>query len=329
MHKSLNIIKKSFIDLTEHQKEEIDQFIDCNNGLVFHYTKLNEIVSEFNKTELFYLVAYKENLIIGICPLHCIRKGFLRLNYTNNGNYEIPYGGWVFNINQIKFKELWDSLSVGLLGSLTYHSSFIYDIPEILKKKGKKFETGTIDLFQTNEAIWQNNINPKKRNKIRKAEKSGISIKNYGKEGLIIYYNLLKDFRERAGLSVTSYNYYEKLMNNYFPEKVLILISYLEERPLTGVVILGNKNVMHYWHGASANDIPNLGQGELLQWEAIKWAKKQGSRYYDLCVIEQERLPAIAQFKMGFTRELIPFYCLHKKTLFFRGINRIKNALSN
>jgi hypothetical protein len=317
------------MELNEYQKKYIDQFIDQNNGLVFHYTKLNEIVSEFNNTELFYLIAYKKDTIIGVCPVHRIRKGILQLDYTNNGNYEIPYGGWVFNVNQIDFKRLWSSIPVSLLGSLTYHSSFIYDIPEILKKKGKKFETGVIDLSQTIEAIWQNNINPKKRNKIRKAEKSGISIKNYGKEGLNIYYSLLRDFREGEGLSVKSFNYYEKLLNNYFPEKILILISYLEERPLTGVVILGNKNVMHYWHGASANDIPNLGQGELLQWEAIKWAKNQGSRYYDLCVIEQERLPAIAQFKMGFTRELIPFYCLHKRALFFRGINRIKNALTN
>jgi len=323
------MIRKSILELDVSWKSEIDQFIDLNNGLVFHYTGFNEIVSSANKTKLSYIIAVKKNEIIGVCPIHRINKGFLHFDYSNNWNYEIPYGGWVYNINQIDFDSLWKRLPVALFGSLTYCSSFVYDIPERLKKTGKNFETGLIDLSIPVEVIWQNYIHPNKRNKIRKAEKSGIIIEKHGIENLYIFLNLIKETRRKAGLCESITNYYEKLLNEYLPDNAVVLVSYYEKRPISGVVVLGNKNIMHYWLGASADNVPNLGQGELLQWEAIKWAKGQNARYYDLCVIEKERLPNIAHFKMGFTKELVPFYILSKKTILFKGFNKIKNAITN
>ena len=80
---------------------------------------------------------------------------------------------------------------------------------------------------------------------------------------------------------------------------------------------------MHYWQGTSKNDVKNYGQGELLQWEAIKWAKQNGSKYYDLCVIQKEKLPDIARFKMGFVESIKPFYLVNYKPFAFKVINRI------
>ena len=162
---------------------------------------------------------------------------------------------------------------------------------------------------------------------IRKAEKSGISIISYGKEGLAVYYCLMVAMKNKTGLTEKAFDYYDRILNEYATEKALVSIAYLNEQPVSGTIILGNTNVMHYWQGASANDVPNLGQGELLQWEAIKWAKSSGAKFYDLCVIEPERLPQIARFKMGFTKELLQFYCITKQTMPFRVINKIQNVL--
>jgi hypothetical protein len=325
----MKIIQKSISELSEVEKREIDQFIDLNRGLVFHYTKLNEIVSLVNNTELFYSFAYNNDLIIGICPIHKVKKGLLRLNYSCNGNYEIPYGGWVFNKNQIDFERLWKCTSLAPFESLTYWTSFFYDIPEPLKQQSSKFETGLIDLSFTIEELWQNSVHSKRRNMIRKAEKSGILIKNYGKEGFQIYQSLMVEMRNKTGLKETTSAFYNKILDSYCSDKALISIAFLNEKPVSGTIILGNMNVMHYWQGASVSDAPNLGQGELLQWEAIKWAKNQGAKYYDLCVIEPERLPFIAQFKMGFSKDTVPFYCIYKKTLTFRVTNKIQDVFSN
>jgi lipid II:glycine glycyltransferase (peptidoglycan interpeptide bridge formation enzyme) len=140
----------------------------------------------------------------------------------------------------------------------------------------------------------------------------------------------MHDLHKKKGLKESPFNYYEKILNAYYATgNAVLMIAFHEEKPLAGVIIVGNKNVMHYWQGASMSEAPNFGQGELLQWEAIKWAKKQRAQYYDLCVIEPERLPHIAQFKMGFTKEVIPVYCISKKSFFFRVTNKFQNVLSN
>ena len=83
--------------------------------------------------------------------------------------------------------------------------------------------------------------------------------------------------------------------------------------------------MMHNWKIANKQDSKNYGQGELVQWESIKLSKEMGSKYYDLCVVEPERLPTIAKFKLGFSKQVVPFYIVSKRSLFFKIINRAQN----
>jgi Acetyltransferase (GNAT) domain len=325
----MKIIRKFINELSESEKNHIDGFIERNGGLIFHETKFNEIASKTFKSDLSYFLAYSDQNLIGICPVHSIKRGILKNSYSNNGGFEIPYGGWVFNEKITSIEILYENLPISLNESLIYWS-FLNNIPEKLKKQSKQLQTGIVNLNISENELYEKVIHSKRRNMIRKAEKSGVSIEKHGKEGLPIYFNLMHDMHQKAGLKTKPLNYYEDVLNAYSKSgKVILMIAFYEERPLTGIILAGNKNVMHYWQGASANNVPNLGQGELLQWEAIKWAKNTGVKIYDLCVIETERLPHIAKFKMGFTKELILFNCISKKSLHFRVINKLQNVFSN
>lgn len=327
----MKVNRKAISEFSENEKLEIDNFINAHEGLIFHETKFNEIASETFNTNLFYFLAYIDKKLVGICPVHSIKRGKLRLLYSNNGSFEIPYGGWVFDDKFTTFLSLWNKLPIRLNESLTYWSSFnIKNLPEKLKQKGEIFQTGLVDLTISEEELFTNVINSKRRNMIRKAEKSGITIKKYGTNGLPIYFNLFHEMHKKSGLKEISSNYYQNIFKSYYSTRsIILMIAFHEEIPLAGVIMVGNKNVMHYWQGASMSEVTNFGQGELLQWESIKWAKKNELQYYDLCVIEPERLPYIAKFKMGFTEELIPFYCIVKKTILFRLINKIQNVFTN
>jgi lipid II:glycine glycyltransferase (peptidoglycan interpeptide bridge formation enzyme) len=235
----------------------------------------------------------------------------------------------VFDEKKTSIQKLWNNLHLRINESLTYWS-FIKGIPDKLKEEGKSFQTGLINLNDSEKELFENVIHSKRRNMIRKAEKSGIVITKYGSEGFPVYFTLMKDMHRKAGLKEAHSDYYGKILDNYYiTGNALLLIAFHEEKPLSGVMLVGNNNVIHYWQGASTKETPNFGQGELLQWEAIKWAKKQEAKYYDLCVIEPERLPHIAQFKMGFLKELLPFYCISKKTFFFKGLNKLQNVFIN
>jgi hypothetical protein len=325
----MKVIRKSINEINESEKTEIDNFIELNSGLIFHEIKFNEIASEIFNSSLSYFLAYTDKRLVGICPVHSIKRGILSNTYSNNGSFEIPYGGWVFDDKFTSFQSLWNNLPIRINESLTYWSSFMKEIPEKLKKEGKKFQTGLVNLSKSEKELFDNVIHSKRRNMIRKAEKSGITIKKFGTEGLPIYFNFIQQMYKKAGLKEPHLNYCKEILNAYNKTgNALLMVAFQEEQPLAGIIIVGNKNVMHYWQGASMNEVPNFGQGELLQWEAIKWAKKQEAQYYDLCVIEPERLPHIAQFKMGFTKEIIPFYCISKKRFLFRIVNKTQNVFT-
>ena len=163
---------------------------------------------------------------------------------------------------------------------------------------------------------------------IRKALKSDVKIYRYGPKGISLYLPLMREMHKKAILKKISQDYYFDVLNKYFSKKKAILMMAAKDNEiLSGVIIVGNKNVMHYWQGASKTNAPNLGQGELLQWEAIKWAKESKSKYYDLCVVEEERLPHIAKFKKGFSNEIVPFYYFTKKTLCFRVLSKLQSVL--
>jgi hypothetical protein len=326
----MKVIRKSISQLNVNDKLEIDQFINSHEGLIFHSTKFNEIASATFDTDLSYFLAYVDKKMVGICPIHSVKKGLLRITYSNNGSFEIPYGGWVFYDKFTSIQSLWNKLPIRLNESITYWSSFMKGIPEKLKKKGKKFQTGLINLNISEKELFNNVIHSKRRNMIRKAEKTDIIIRKFGDEGLPIYFNLLQGMHKKAGFPHHTLDYYEKILSTYYAiGNALLMIAFHEEKPLAGVILVGNKNVMHYWQGASMSDTPNFGQGELLQWEAIKWTMEQGAMYYDLCVVEPERLPHIALFKMGFTKEILPFYCIHKNRIFFKILNKIQNVFTN
>lgn len=327
---NLEIIRKNISHFNADEKATVDKFIKENSGLIFHETDFNEIVSECFNTNLGYALAYKEEKLIGICPIHTVKKGLLKISFSNPSQFEVPYGGWVFTKELTSNSELINKLETSFNEMLTCWTSLLA-MPQgkVIENNSKTFFTALIDLSKAQQDIWEQDINSKRRNMIRKADKSVISTKQFGIDGLDEFYTLLLEMNKKTGMHSKSKEYYETILKKFYPAKAVILLASLNKKIIGGNMLIGNINAVHYWQGASKLGIENLGQGEILQWESIKWAKSGGSKYYDLCVVEEERLPNIAKFKMGFSKELVPFYCVAKKPFLFRVINKIQNVFIN
>lgn len=325
----MKIIRKNIDQITASEIALIDQFVEINNGLIFHEIDFNVIVAETFNTSLFYALAYEREMLIGICPIHRIKKGFLQQSFSGPSQFEVPYGGWVYNKKFTSFNILFNNFSLKINEVLTYCSSILLNEEDISASKSinYKYYSGLIDLSKTEQELWESSIHSKRRNKVRKAEKNGITVEISGIDKLDIFFSLLLEMNAKAGIRSKINAYYEKILKKYYPFKCSILLASFEGVTIAGNMLIGNKNMIHYWQGASKLGIVNNGQGELLQWEGIKWAKSTNSKFYDLCVIEPERLPHIAQFKMGFVNELVPYYCFIKKQLSFRILNKIQKPL--
>ena len=243
----MRIFRKN-ISKIEKQCKGIDQFIEENNGLIFHETKFNEIVSESFDTDLSYIVAHKNGRLAGICPLHTIKKGFLKLTYSNPAIFEVPYGGWVFDNKQVSIQQLLNKTNPSFNEHLTYWSNIQIkeDSNEYDNLNFSSHQTAVIDLFPDEDTIWKGVINSKRRNMIRKALKSEVKIRLCGAEGFESYYPLMKDMHDKANLETKPVSYYENVLDNYFVKKqAAIFLAKINSEVMSGVILIGNKYIRH------------------------------------------------------------------------------------
>lgn len=323
---SLKIIKLT----NDEEINLVQNFLVKNNGLVFHDPTFNTAVSGIFNTRFYYYAAYRSNELIAVCPAHLKNNKLLKI-VSLKPLYDVPYGGFVFNNDKINFKELLKLIKPHL------NNKIIYASPPVINEEMQYYsgcglvrkETALVNLEIPEDEIWANSVNSKRRNMIRKAIKAGIVVNNYtNNNGLNKIWPLLKKLHLKLGFKHLKYNYYEKVLTPYFEnDTATILIAQKGNEAISGVIIIGNQYMMHYWKGASMQGVDHEGQGDLLQWEAIKWAKNKGAKYYDLCVIEPERLPHIATFKLGFSKMTVPFYIISKRSLYYKVINRIQRVV--
>ena len=312
------------------KSQQLEKFIAENDGLVFHEPFFNKIVSETFNTEYFYYEIYMNNELVAICPAHKKRNGLLKI-VELKPLYDVPYGGFLINKNKTSFSEPEKLLKPGLFKKIIYSSAPIFIPDNINVTAFCNKETAIIDLLPSVESIWYDSIHSKRRNMIRKAIKSEITVDAYSNEqGLKLFWPILENLHKRINAAHLTFEYYLNLLEYYFKTgNAVIILAKKNSKIISGVIVIGNKYMMHYWKGASLDDCRNIGQGELLQWEAIKWAKSTGTKYYDLCVVEPDYLPQIAKFKLGFTNYIVPFYRFSKASFFYKVVNHIQNLIKH
>jgi hypothetical protein len=314
-YKGFKLIKPNL-----HQKQQIAEIISKNNGSVFHDVRLNEIVANQFNTELFYCVDNPENISI-LSPVHKEHLKYGLTRYHFKPLFDIPYAGFVgkneFNSN---------NFSKGFFESILF-TGFPYK--QKISNNSKNFkigETSMINLSLAEEDIFNNLIHSKRRNMIRKAHKEGIVIKRFANtDGLKEFWPILKQLHDKLGYHQVSFEYYNKILLEYCPKgETFVLIAYKDREAISGVFIIGNKNYMHYYKGANVVEVKNEGQGELLQWEAIKLSKSLGIKYYDLCNLNKHELPAIYKFKTGISNEIYQYPIYSNNSIGFKAVNRME-----
>ncbi len=310
----------SLIKPDQQQAAKILELIDSKNGSVFQEVALNKIVATQFDSELFYLVDSPAN-ISNFSPVHLVKDAMGVKRYHFKPLYDIPYAGFL-NDEKINFNDI----SIGLMESFTYSGLPNYYNKGSNSSITKKGETCIIDLNQDEDTIFETSIHSKRRNMIRKAIKSNITVQTfYDQKGLEFFWPMLESLHEKLGYSHLTASYYTNLINEFGPQKkAFISVAFKDNTPISGIFVLGNRNTLLYYKGASAYGFKNEGQGELLQWEAIKTAKSLGTKIYDLGNLQKELLPAIYRFKTGISNRIID-YPVHANYGFgYKVITKVK-----
>jgi len=159
----------------------------------------------------------------------------------------------------------------------------------------------------------------KTRYNIRLAEKKDIIVQPSA--DIETFHKMMLVTGTRDGIGAHARSYYEKAYQLFHPTgQCELLFANFENQPIAAVMIFAVGKFAWYVYGASTEIERNRMPTYLLQWEAIRWAKKQGYAVYDLWGIpdvdeeeleekftqkgSHEGLWGVYRFKRGFGGEV-------------------------
>ena len=334
MPKEVDIEILDLKNLSEKEDNDIRTVLQSSRAAtIFHTIEWNKIlIDEFglqNRT----LLARASGAPVGLYSFYVHDDSpFLKYCKSSEDSLETVYGGPVANnrekvvikallrkaerIERRAMFNIWvpPNCSIDIFMESEYNCEIAY--------------TSILGLERSDEEIWKG-IHQKTKNMIRKALKKEIKVINGNEQFFDDYYSMFTEVYNRVGKLPLPKSFYSNILSQLIPKNFAkMLIALYEAKPVAGAIFLCFKDTVYYWHGASYYEYRNLAPNDLIQWEIIKWAKKNGYKYYDLVRIEPERLPGIARFKMRYGGHTVPFYHAIKETNIYQIMRIVRFIMS-
>jgi len=174
-----------------------------------------------------------------------------------------------------------------------------------------------VSLEGTEEQIL-GRMKSKTRYNIRLAEKKGVRVNKL--DDVEIFYSLLANTSHRADFGIHTLQYYLDV-HQLFSEtgSCQMFLAEFEGEALASIMVFIQGGRSWYFYGASGNKHRKKMPTYLVQWEAMRWAKSQGCRSYDLWGVPDENLDTLEEhftershglwgvyrFKRGFGGDLL------------------------
>src|SRR5215471_12655932 len=164
------------------------------------------------------------------------------------------------------------------------------------------------------EASLMARMKEKWRYNVRLAERKGVTVRvAQTVEDVRAWYRLLQTTGERDHFGIHTLDYYLQVWLSFVPRgQIRLLLAEYNEHLLAGIFVGLMARQAIYLYGASSNEQRHLMPNYLLQWEAIRWAKREGAVEYDFWGIpetddEHEAMAGVYRFKRGWGGEVVHF----------------------
>ena len=159
------------------------------------------------------------------------------------------------------------------------------------------------DLLMGMKAKWRYNV--------RLAMRKGVTVRAGTLDDLPLLYDMYEDTARRGGFIIRPSRYYHDAWS-LFMETGLAqpLIAEVESRPTAMVIVYCFAGRAYYLYGASYGEHRDKMPNNLLQWEAMKWARQQGCTVYDMWgapdeLDKSDPMWGVYRFKIGFGGEFV------------------------
>ena len=177
--------------------------------------------------------------------------------------------------------------------------------------------TVRIDLGH-DEAALLSDMRSGHRANIRKAPRKGVTVRAGTLDDIPAYMDVVRATARRQGFPVYPAAYYEAMLRSFSDgDHARLVIAELDGRVLAGVMVLAYGDGAMYKMGGWSGEPRNIHPNEPAHWDAIRWARERGYRYYDFEGISPKYARALnaglnpdppergdARFKLGFGGEV-------------------------
>jgi peptidoglycan pentaglycine glycine transferase (the first glycine) len=164
------------------------------------------------------------------------------------------------------------------------------DLPDRLERAGLRLSPQTVqpprtvilDITPDEETILKQ-MNQSTRYKAKLGPKKEVGVREGTRADIASFNRLMAVTGERDAFGVHAPAYYQMVFDRFAPggHCALLLASYAGQ-DLAGVMVLRCGQNAYYFYGASSNIERNRMPTYIVQWEGIRWARRQGAANYDL-----------------------------------------------
>lgn len=172
--------------------------------------------------------------------------------------------------------------------------------------------TVLLDLGSDEDALLRN-MKEKWRYNVRLAGRKGVQVRiAQTSEEVRNWYALLQITSSRDKFGIHTLDYYLRAWQIFYPRnQARLLLAEYQGQLLAGIFVGLFAKQGIYLYGASSNEQRHLMPNYLLQWEAIRWARREGATRYDFWGIgehdKDEALAGVSRFKSGWGGEVVRF----------------------
>lgn len=168
--------------------------------------------------------------------------------------------------------------------------------------------TYILPLGSTIDELWDI-IGKKNRNMVRKAIKNNINIIEADcKQDLKRFYNLYLITMKSLGSPPQSFNFFDKIWDNFYPDSFIILNAISMDMCIASSLYFLHKGTIHHSYNCSLKGFQGLGQNNLLQWHIIEWGNSKGYKFLDFGRTREGAGNELFKERWGGTKIEMPYF---------------------
>ncbi|MFW6194544.1 MAG: FemAB family XrtA/PEP-CTERM system-associated protein [Halobacteriota archaeon] len=266
------------VELKQSEEKLWDDYVlQSDESTFFHQIGWKNVVEHTYGHKPIYLVAKEDGQIKGILPLFWLKSKIFGKKLVSVPF--APYGGVCAETKDVEdmlleeAKKLAEEYDVDYL-ELRYLGRSSDN--EVLFSNSR-YTTFILNLNKNIDNLWDEKLNKKVRNAVRKAYKSNLECSLCS---LKQFYDLYLKNMKLLGTPAHPCDFFSKLMKE-FPDKSTIFGVEYNDKVVSSTILLSFKDTLISGWTASDKEYSNLNPNNLLYWEVIKYACEQGYSYFD------------------------------------------------